>query len=213
MKTALYISGELRTFRNCFNSFKSNILDPNNCDIFMHLYKDDAIKEALELYDPKKVLIVDKNHYFPNISNVCVRQKMHETNVDSLYRQWDNIKKSFDLIDLKYDCVVKLRYDIKYTKPIIFSDFDMNFLNVPIGGDWRGGLFDMFAFGSYEIMKTYSNLIEKINLFCEQGIPFHSETLNKHNNLNSQVKRFDYPILLRKDFNNLGNEEDRIFTL
>lgn len=213
MKIAIYISGELRTFRNCFDSLKLNILDHNNCDVFMQLYKDDAVKEALKLYKPKKVVIIDRIHPLKNISNTCVQQKMPETSVESLYRQWNNIKKSFDLIDYKYDCVVKLRYDNKYTKPIIFSNFDMDFLNVPSGGDWRGGLFDMFAFGSYEIMKTYSNLIEKINLYCKQGIPLHSEILNKFNNLNTPINRFEYPIILRKDFDNLGREEDRVFTL
>lgn len=213
MKTAICISGELRSYKNCFSSLEKNILQHNNCDIFMHLFEDEYTKNVLDLYNPKKVIITDRNDFSFFISKNCLANKPPETKLQSIYNQWDNIKKSFELIDNNYECVVKLRYDIKYKKPIILSDFDMNKLNVPKGGDFLGGLFDMFAFGSYDIMKVYCGLIDKINFLCDQGILCHPETLNKHNTKNLSINRFDYPIYLRRDFDNLGHEEDRIFTI
>lgn len=38
MKTALCLSGHLRSFRHTFQSLKNNIIDPLNCDVFIHTW-------------------------------------------------------------------------------------------------------------------------------------------------------------------------------
>lgn len=212
MKTAVLISGDARTFSECYPSLETCILSKNNCDLFIHVYEDEKTSEVIETLSPKKVLVEKKNEVSFLVPPICETNKPPEVNAFGVMCQWRNIQKAFDLIDGDYDCVFKTRYDLKYTNPLVFSNYNCGVLNVPLGGDWRGGLFDMIGFGSYQIMSNYCSLFERISDFCQAGIPCHSETLNRFNNKDVVVNRFEYTVLLRKQFDR-GYIEDRVFTL
>jgi hypothetical protein len=214
MKTAVIISGDARTFHECYPSFQSNILNYNRCDVFLHLYNDCDKRTVLDTYKPTSYISEDRDAVHVDIDPECNINKPSEINPVSVFCQWRNIKKAFSLVDSSYDCILKTRYDIKYTNPLVLSDYDMNHVNVPIGGDWRGGLFDMMAFSSYQNMEKYCSLYENINSYAKSGVPCHSEILNKHNLqvLGCIVRRFSYTVLLRRQFDR-GYVEDRVFTL
>lgn len=78
MKTALCLSGHLRSFRHTVKSLKKNVIDPLNCDVFIHtwdvigappngkspadinfrtLRTVELLSEIYELYDPKLMQI------------------------------------------------------------------------------------------------------------------------------------------------------------
>jgi hypothetical protein len=212
MKTAIVISGEPRTFTDCYPSLDACILSKNKCDIFLHLYEDENTSDVLKVLSPKIWLIEKKKEVAFDVPSICETNKPPEVSAFSTMCQWRNIQKAFGLIDDYYDCVLKTRYDIKYTNPLILEKYNMDCLNVPIGGDWRGGLFDMLAFGSLRLMKNYCCLFDRIQQYCESGVPCHSETLNRFNNRNALIHRFDYTVLLRRQFDR-GYIEDRVFTL
>lgn len=214
MKTAVILSGDARTFRACYPSLKSNILDQNDCDIFLHLYNDADKDDVLNTYKPVAYMSEDKEAVTVEIDPVCNSNKPPEVTPISIFCQWRNIKKAFSLVDESYDCVLKARYDIKYTNPLDLSRFDMKQVHVPSGGDWRGGIFDMVAFSSHANMEKYCSLFEHINRYVKGGVPCHSEILNRHNLqvCGCTVSRFEYTVLLRRQFDR-GIIEDRVFTL
>jgi hypothetical protein len=213
MKTAVVLAGDTRTFRECYSSLEACILSRNECDVYMHAYEDENLDEALRMYRPQKYITEKKDEISFQVPDVCYKTRFPEVDPFSLMCQWRNLQKAFDLINgNEYDCVLKTRYDIKYANPINFDSFEMGSLNVPMGGDWRGGLFDMFGFGSYEIMKNYCSLFLRFEEYCRSGVPCHSETLNRFNNRNVQINRFEYTILLRKQFER-NLVEDRVFTI
>lgn len=212
MKTAVIISGDSRTFRDCYPSLKACILSQNDCDLFLHLYEDENTEQVLKTYSPKRFVLEKRELVSFTVPAACEANKPPEVNAFGVMCQWRNIEVAFGLIDIEYDCVLKTRYDVKYTNPLDLKHFDMNMLNVPVGGDWRGGLFDMVAFGSPKIMSNYCSLFQRISLYCESGIPCHSEILNRHNNQGENVNRFEYTVLLRRQFDR-GYIEDRVFTL
>ena len=207
MKTAILLSGYARDYKNCLESLKSNILNYNNCDIFLQTYEEQNI-------DEKKYIIEKNKDIILNIDEICFKNKFPEVDVKNLFYQWRNVKQSFILIDDTYDCVLRSRFDIKFTSPLYLNSFDMNFINIPNKGDWNNGLFDMLAFSSHKNMKIYCELIDKINNYVNLGVKCHSETLNKYNisTNNIEINRFDYTIILRKVFDKLIFE-DRIFTI
>lgn len=210
MKTAIIISGDVRTFRDCYPSLRSCILTHNDCDLFLHMYRDENTEEVLNTYAPKKFILENKSDVSFTVPSVC---KTQDAQAFGVMCQWRNIEIAFGLIDTKYDCVLKTRYDLKYTNPLMLSKFDMHLLNIPLGGDFCGGLFDMVAFGSQEVMSHYCSMFKKIGDYCANGIPCHSETLNRtHNQSAVSVQRFDYTVLLRKQFCS-GYIEDRVFTI
>jgi len=212
MKVAVILSGELRCFEDCYPSLVSNILDYNDCDVFLHMYSDDDTERAKELYEPRSTIVENKKDVTVDIDPICRVNKPSEIEPEGIFYQWRNINKAFGIVPNTYDCVLKTRYDVKYTNPIKLDMFNMNSLNVPIGGDWRGGLFDMMAFGSYDVMKKYCSLIDNINSFVKKGIPCHSELLNSYNMRETNIERFDYTVLLRRKFDR-PHIEDRVFTL
>lgn len=212
MKTAIVMAGDSRTFKDCYPSLESCILSRNTCDVFLHLYEDECSSDVIKTYSPKSYLLESKTDVRFVVPVVCEKNKAPETDVFSLMCQWRNIQKAFSLVDSDYDCVLKTRYDVKYTNPLVVNEYNMNCLNVPIGGDWRGGLFDMVAFASHSIMKNYCSLFSKMEEYCESGVPCHSEILNRFNNRSIPLHRFEYTVLLRKQFDR-GYIEDRVFTL
>jgi len=212
MKTAVILAGEPRTFRDCYPSLDTCILSHNSCDLFLHLYEDENTADVLKTYSPKRFVVEDRSAVSFSVPTICEKNKPSETNPFGVFGQWRNIQFAFGLIDDHYDCVLKVRYDTKYTNPLVLANFDMAVLNVPLGGDWRGGLFDMIAFGSPTLMRNYCSLFDRIPDYCNAGIPCHSEILNRHNNSNAPIYRFEYTVLLRKQFDK-GYIEDRVFTL
>lgn len=214
MKTAVILSGDSRTFRDCYPSLKSNILDHNDCHVFLHTYNDADKEEVLNTYKPVAYMSEDRDSVAVDIDPACNANKPPEVNPVSIFCQWRNTKKAFSLVNDSYDCVLKVRYDIKYTNPLVVSHFDMTKIHVPLGGDWRGGLFDMVAFSSYDNMEKYCSLFENINGYVNSGVPCHSEILNRHNLqiCGCSVSRFEYTVLLRRVFDR-GMVEDRVFTL
>jgi hypothetical protein len=212
MKTAVIISGDSRTFGDCYPSLNACILSQNDCDLFLHLYKDENSDRVLETYSPKRFLIENKSSVSFPVPAACEANKPSEVNAFGVMCQWRNIEIAFGLIDGEYDCVLKTRYDVKYTNPLNLTNFNMGALNVPAGGDWRGGLFDMMAFSSSNVMSNYCSLFGRIGSYCESGIPCHSEILNRYNNRDQAVHRFEYTVLLRRQFDR-GYIEDRVFTL
>jgi hypothetical protein len=157
--------------------------------------------------------VEDKAKIKHSIASECYSNKPPETDCLGVFFQWRTVKLAFQLLTkYHYDVILKTRYDIKYTNPLKIDTFDPARLNVPVRGDWRGGLFDMLAFASKPIMENYCSLYDKINSYVVSGIPCHSELLNRHNNRNIPVNRFDYTVLLRRKFDR-DFIEDRIFTL
>jgi len=212
MKTAIIIAGDARTFRDCYPSLNACILSQNDCDLFLHLYEDENTEQVLKTYSPKRFVLENKSSVSFPVPPACETNKPSEVNAFGLMCQWRNIEIAFGLIDGEYDCVLKTRYDLKYTNPLVVKDFNMSVLNVPVGGDWRGGLFDMMAFASPKIMSKYCSMFQRIGSYCESGIPCHSEILNRHNTHSEVVNRFEYTVLLRRQFDR-GYIEDRVFTL
>lgn len=213
MKTAVIISGDARTFKDCYPSLDACILSQNDCDVFLHLYEDENTEEVLKTYKPQQFIVEKKGDVSFPVPSACETNKPPEVNAFGVMCQWRNVQIAFGMVCDEYDCVLKTRYDIKYTNPLKVSEFDMNKLNVPVGGDWRGGLFDMVAFGSHKIMSHYCSLFDKIGHYCESGVPCHSEILNRvHVSPFIPVNRFEYTVLLRRQFDK-GYIEDRVFTL
>lgn len=81
VKLALCFSGDPRTYNNCFESIKFNLLDKFDCDIFVSTYETtNEIKEdILNLYKPKKYIFHDKDiitkmvsEYLENLEDIKI---------------------------------------------------------------------------------------------------------------------------------------------
>jgi len=199
------MAGDLRDFTGTYHYLKNNVLKYYNCDIYMQCYNTEHVEAALDLYRPKNYTVEDRESVTVEFDDICNKHTFGEVNVAGGFYQWRNVQKAFSLIDMhqKYDFILKSRYDISYRTPFFINFFNLNNnnYNIPLGGDWRGGLYDILALGSYENMKHYCNLYNVMSDYTVHDyIPSHSEILLKHHleKTNIPINRFKYDIDLRR---------------
>lgn len=199
-KIAMIMSGDLRCFKECYEFTRKNIIEVTNCDIYMHTYKCPEAIDAILLYNPKAIIINEKSEkYNKKIKEICKIHKDPVTHVDNVMNMWKNIKLSFDLIEEEYDLIIKSRYDLIINEKINLNNIKSEFINIPIGYDFRDGLNDLFAIGNLSNMKYYCNMIKKIEKYNEkEKILFHPETLLKHHLKIKNVNRFKLSLFIKR---------------
>ena len=214
MKTAVLLSGHAREALSCWNSLRQNIIEPTNADVYMHSYNSENSEDVIETIKPKRFILEDDNsvvldkeyntqmpHYLSYITNPII----------SVY-MFRKIKLCYDLLEEDYDVVIKSRFDCKYTEEFPISELNTDEYNIPNGGDFENGIFDMVCMSSQENMKYYCSIYDEIEKYLDEGVPIHSELLLKRHLESKIINRFDYTTILRKVFDKPW-VEDKIFTV
>lgn len=212
VRTALCISGYLRTFDVNFDLLAKNILYPTNCDIFIHTWdtlgcfgrgfdtamyyvKTEILRERIQkLFSPKKMVIENQIRFdIP----VGMHQKGLGRDVNGVMSMFykiescNKLKKDFEQENnFTYDCVIRARADLCFEQTIdIKAGNSFNYLYVPKHGDFNG-LNDQFAYGSSEIMDKYSSLYSNIHKYYGDGLVMDPEILTDYH-----VRRQMLPVL------------------
>ena len=179
MKIAICISGQARNFKQSYNSLKTYLLDKYNCDVYFHTWKttnfestnfgfgnsqysltDNDYNDLIQLYKPKNY-IIEKPIIFDASGIKCPIWRQPLNNSLSMFY---SIYKSTQLVEDKYDYIVRTRFDIDYSK---FN------LELPQEGiilpEWNTdirvkdrGYYDVFAIGKQQDMNTYSETFSNI---------------------------------------------------
>lgn len=200
VRTAICISGHLRTFLDNYKSLKENVLDKLNCDLFIHTWDTlglsyrhtDASLYITEtknladtinrLYQPKK-LIIEKSRYFP-ITPLMQLRLIDHRDVSGILSMWykieacNNLKKIYEAENnFKYDCVIRFRGDLHVEQPIPIDErTNLAHLFLPVYGNF-GGACDQFAYGNSEIMDKYSSIYSNLEKYLSTGAPLHPERM------------------------------------
>jgi len=159
-------------------------------------YKENIDLIINEVYKPKKMIAEkEKNFYDDNlkIEKTINKHAQHYSKKyfsKMLYSSWYSILKSNTLKeeyrlenDIKYDYVIRARFDCQLNRKLNCSNYDPNFLYTDRRPDFpiHRMIEDWFAFGSNKIMNIYSSSFNLMNYADdksseEDGI-FCSETL------------------------------------
>lgn len=145
MKVALCISGQLRTYKDCFSSLNHNLIKPFNPDIFIHTWQDvgASIKDEVgvehnllaseeelnKMYSPKKVIILKRPEYISERYNGKVvpqilidREPIHHKSVLAMYFQiFECNKLAVDYANehgFEYDLIIRARPDMVFCEKI-----------------------------------------------------------------------------------------------
>lgn len=117
MKICLQLAANPRSFKRCYDSFKKNILDTLNPDIFLHTWNlngldrpdvktDGSCEEYVELYKPKSYQIEDLTYNYQPLQTMVP----HFT---SRYKV-NQLRKKYELENnIKYDVVIMGRPDLR----------------------------------------------------------------------------------------------------
>jgi len=178
MKIALLIAGYLRGFIENIDNIKKNIIQNNDCDIYIHitdnnnndlkyLNKNIYIDDICNILKPK-LLVSSKNLNFsekPNINNILNQNyKFFWLNEER--------KKICNIENIHYDCVIKIRPDVNVLSKILYNEINLNCIYIPNDDKIdKGKLYniddkhicDIIAYGSQNAMEQYFNYYLHIN--------------------------------------------------
>jgi len=209
MKTAICLSGELRSIDKCIDGWKEKILPKlGEYDLFYFAWDDDPDKSKLKYLNQLnlKDIIIEPRKTFHE--KMYVIRKRPEVNVQGLLRQTyclgrcNDIKRKYEKKnDFIYDCVVRLRPDILIEPDAVFPEvvtLDLNKLHVFKHDAWFG-YNDRVYFSNSKNMNIVDNRFSFIDdHFYNNGI-FHYEILFKavadKNKINPQKHDFRFKLL------------------
>lgn len=185
---AIILSGQLRTYKKCFDLFNKNILNilKNNyhVDIYCHIWdyeEKEDIEEVLNLYKPCEYIITESINYI--LPDFCEGLYFHECKnfpYDKVYahtNQKYGIYKGFELIKNKniYNFVMRCRYDCLFESSFDINELENiqeNYIYVGNGhtsylNNYQTNINDSFAFGFYKDMEKYCNFYENIYIILK----------------------------------------------
>ncbi len=194
LKTAVLISGQLRTFKKCYPTQKWHIFRHYEPDIhfFVSSVNDDQINDAalitrdyenvsLECYDDPVDLpeiAPDKGAFAP-YANATTHDKL-------MLQHWGN-KKVWDFFASSepiesFDVIIRIRPDLwihRFQPPRLTGDALWNEPNTVCAPWWGkfGGINDRLAIMGRQAAETYFNLYSGIDGLLKHGCPFHPETM------------------------------------
>lgn len=178
---------------------------------------DMTVDEVLMEYRPKLSTFedFDNSKLMTALSKVDIKNRQafdgswaHETIVPNIFYMYYKVWRAFDLMknyeslnEIKYDCVIRMRFDLSFESfPII--EPQPGSVYVPSGSDHRGGLNDLMALGDNATMEKYCLLFPSLFNYANSGMGFHPESVLRQHLEMSRVKveRFDIQYKLRGEY-------------
>jgi len=191
----------------CFNTLRTHLIDYFKPSIYCQIYNDEISHDFFDKFKVDRAIILPKSEK-PSFDLPPQMRSFPEVKANNVLYMWRNVMLAFDLASSQVaeGLFMRSRYDIGYTtnvKNAVEQAYTLapNEILIPSGGDSRGGIFDMFAIGAYQVIRTYCHLYKSIPYYLSLGHPLHSELLLKtHLDLHGiKPVRIDCPIGLCRD--------------
>jgi hypothetical protein len=192
MKIALCLSGQPRSVKQGYEFVKKNILDGNDVTVFCQVWEADGAAD-IEIYKPEVVLIekslnTDLSKYTnvpPPQPNWKVKDPARST-WNQLYaiKVANTLKSTYEQNEnMKFDWVIRSRYDFAINVKIPFAELDNSKLYIPNCRQVPNRDFgnDQFAFSSSENMDKYADTYTHLDRFYDSGIQMMCEDMMSAN--------------------------------
>ena len=180
MKIALCLSGQARCVKQGYEFVKKNLLDGNDVTVFCHVWESPEVID-IELYKPEALMIEkpltnDLSKYTnvpPPQPNWKVKDPARAAwNLMYSLKVANELKNVYeDENNMKFDWVIRSRYDFALNTPIPFAELDSTKLYVPNCRMTPARDFgnDQFAFSSSENMDKYADGFNHIEKHYDSG--------------------------------------------
>jgi hypothetical protein len=180
MKIALCLSGQARCVKQGYEFVKKNLLDGNDVTVFCHVWESPEVVD-IEFYKPEALMIEkpltnDLSKYTnvpPPQPNWKVKDPARAAwNLMYSLKVANELKNVYeDENNMKFDWVIRSRYDFALNTPIPFAELDNTKLYVPNCRMTPARDFgnDQFAFSSSENMDKYADGFNHIEKHYDNG--------------------------------------------
>lgn len=121
--------------------------------------------------------------YYKKDILIPAEKKAPETIPKNTLNQWHNNFMAFASAPTGYRWYIRCRYDIRLDGPVDIDRYnpDDDVVYIPEGNDYRDGVNDQFAFGTYRAMRKYYSVYLAASGLYERGKIFHTESYLKYN--------------------------------
>jgi len=200
IKVALCISGEMRTYKECFANLERYLIKELNPDIFIHtwahrggwIHKTINVDRSLDsknikaLYKPKAMVVEEfSDSFYDKIDNQempLVLKILKSRNYKSTLPLYYKLKKCNDLKskyedsnDIKYDIVIRIRPDYMLNEAIpssvINSVLKEDLIFYEEPPYYRNiKINDVFALGNSSVMDEYANAFNYLNEYWKNPL-------------------------------------------
>ena len=180
MKIALCLSGQARSVKQGYEFVKKNLLDGNDVTVFCHVWESPEVVD-IELYKPEAIMIEkaltnDLSKYTrvpPPQPNWKVKDPARAAwNLMYSLKVANELKNVYEEEhNMKFDWVIRSRYDFALNTPIPFDELDNTKLYIPNCRMTPARDFgnDQFAFSSSENMDKYADGFSNIDKHYDNG--------------------------------------------
>lgn len=147
MKVALLLTGLPRKVKEGYDNCWKHIIDNYDTDVYLHYWEDEEWETVLNVYNPKKY-ICQKPFKFTNYKkgiespNDDMSRPLEQYDVSGNFRGFPMFyswQVGYNLIDEKYECIIRSRYDLGTTNRFKLENLDLTKLNIS-AMHWPGSL-------------------------------------------------------------------------
>lgn len=192
MRLALCLSGQPRSYFEAHKYIKKNLLDHYNVDVFIHSWKTPgalvqiSISETINfIYEPLYNISdfplsedINSDMFVPNSShpaNFCTSMFY------SIYRANEFRIKHEIQNNIKYDFVIRSRFDFALNKIIDFSSLETGKIYVSKDVEGPSLLNDQFAIADSDTMNQYASTFLNLRSHHKKGVPLCGHTMLEAN--------------------------------
>jgi hypothetical protein len=171
MKTAVLVSGQMRTADKCAAGIRDIYPDAT---FIVHAVADEDADKAF-LFRPSVTVVEpqfempERREYSTQIGRGCHGVQRVLKQLWGLRRAW----QVFEASGIEADCVVRCRSDLAFSVPP--EPFEGTGWRVPTFCNWFG-CNDRFAFGELTAMRRYFTRLDRLDEYINAGGIFHPET-------------------------------------
>jgi hypothetical protein len=213
MRVAVLFAGRVRAYEavtRTLEDVKGRYGPTYYCSLNQAVY-DDYIDGFCKLLDISRDRIniepTPNPGFFSKIHNYTSKSP------EQAYSMFYHENKAFSLIEkdvtennMRYDCVVYTRADIKSEDSLQLEMPKPNTIYVPIGNDYEG-INDRMAYGDFDSMKKYCSIIDNLTSPQSMNGTNPEGIIKSHLERHSlQVIRFKYDTTLSNQRKNLGDK-------
>jgi len=199
LRLALCLSGQARSYKKAHEYIKRNLLDQYQVDVFAHTWRPSTSRVSLyegikSLYDPIN-FVMDENLPQETNNDIPVPNASHPANFCtsmffSIYRANDMCVRYKTLNNIKYDYVIRSRFDIALNKVIDFASLKPGVIYTSKDTEDPNPLLnDQFAIADPETMNLYSSTFLNLRWLSGRGVP-----LCGHAMLEANLNHFCIPV-------------------
>ena len=170
MKTAVLISGQMRTADQCAAGIRELYPDAT---FVVHAVADDDAEKAF-LFRPA-VTVIEPQHEMPERREYSWQMGRGCHGVQRVLKQLRGLRRVWQVFEasgIEADCIVRCRSDLVFAVP---PEPPAAGFWVPTFCNWWG-LNDRYAFGDLPAMRRYFTRLDRLDEYTDAGGIFHPET-------------------------------------